>query len=145
MGKTGKWLKNFLVGPKKADKEKLSVPTDTTTPATPKEKKRWSFRRSSVTTQNAPAKGLTFQEESNSAGDGGNALLSASELESEQKKHALAVAAATAAAADAAVAAAQAAVAVMRLTAATGSRINRFEDESAVKIQSAFRSYLVWK
>lgn len=66
--------------------------------------------------------------------------------DTEQNKHAIAVAAATAAAADAAVAAAQAAVAVVRLTSQGcgaavfgGSR----EKLAAVKIQSAFRGFLV--
>ncbi|KAK4493091.1 hypothetical protein RD792_018067 [Penstemon davidsonii] len=51
MGKTGKWLRNFLTG-KKDHKEKdqskinpISIPQ----PTTPKEKRRWSFRRSSTT------------------------------------------------------------------------------------------------
>ncbi|KAL3812573.1 hypothetical protein ACJIZ3_013841 [Penstemon smallii] len=51
MGKTGKWLRNLLTG-KKDHKEKeqsknhpISIPQ----PTTPKEKRRWSFRRSSTT------------------------------------------------------------------------------------------------
>ncbi|KAK1422492.1 hypothetical protein QVD17_25637 [Tagetes erecta] len=58
----------------------------------------------------------------------------------EQTKHAIAVAAATAATADAAVAAAHAAVAVVRLTL-SGCKQN----SAAVKIQTAFRSYLAKK
>lgn len=59
------------------------------------------------------------------------------EEESERSKHAIAVAAATAAAAEAAVAAAQAAVRVVRLTS------RGREKWAAVRIQSAFRGYLV--
>jgi len=57
--------------------------------------------------------------------------------EEEQNKRAIAVAAAAAAAADAAVAAAQAAVAAVRLTSSCK------EKWAVVKIQSAFRGYLV--
>ena len=63
------------------------------------------------------------------------------EIREEQNKRAVAVAAATAAAANAAVAAAQAAVAAVRLT---GKRCGSCKEKrAAVKIQSAFRGYLV--
>ena len=71
----------------------------------PKEKRRWSFRRSVKDQTAEPAISIVEPRPSY--------LL---ETESEQSKHAIAVAAATAAAADAAVAAAQAAAAVVRLT-----------------------------
>ncbi|KAJ6294635.1 hypothetical protein OIU76_022675 [Salix suchowensis] len=68
----------------------------------------------------------------------------------DANKHAIAVAAATAAVAEAALAAAQAAAEVVRLTGGGGGgNVNggshrRFAEEvSAVKIQSAFRGYLV--
>lgn len=64
-----------------------------------------------------------------------------SEAESEQRRQAMVVAVATAAAAEAAVAAAQAAAAVVRLTA--GSNRQKAEELAAIRIQSAFRGYLV--
>ncbi|KAL6009969.1 hypothetical protein ACLOJK_000400 [Asimina triloba] len=71
-----------------------------------------------------------------------------SEVEEEQTKHALAVAVATAAAAEAAVAAAQAAAEVVRLTTNPRSSHRSDKDKkcrelAAIKIQSAFRGYLV--
>lgn len=70
-----------------------------------------------------------------------------SESEKEQNKHAIAVAAATAAAADAAVAAAQAAVAVVRLTSnGRGTLLKAGRERwAALKIQTAFRGFLVRK
>ena len=69
--------------------------------------------------------------------------------EEEQNKHAIAVAVATAAAAEAAVAAAQAAAEVVRLTGGGAGARGSFyggwsrEDQAALKIQAAFRGYLV--
>ncbi|KAF7151684.1 hypothetical protein RHSIM_Rhsim02G0028400 [Rhododendron simsii] len=164
MGKTSKWIRSFLTGKKERDqKDKKSINnpnsviTDnpattpiTIPPSTPREKRRWSFRRSSAT--NCP-KDLSCAEAAAvpatpppppppSAGVGA-AGASAVELENEQKRHALAMAAVTAAAADAAVAAAQAAAAVIRLTSVAAGRATAVEEAAAVKIQSVFRSYLV--
>ena len=63
----------------------------------------------------------------------------------DPNEHAIAVAAATAAVAEAALAAAKAAAEVVRLTNNAGyvSRRWSLEDFAAVKIQSAFRGYLV--
>jgi IQ calmodulin-binding motif len=61
----------------------------------------------------------------------------------EQNKRAIAVAAATAAVAEAAVAAAHAAAAVVRLTSSGRCVPTRWEEIAAIKIQSAFRGYLV--
>lgn len=47
MGKTGRWLRNILTG-KKEKKAKEREKEQPPTPTTPKEKRRWSFRRSSA-------------------------------------------------------------------------------------------------
>lgn len=65
------------------------------------------------------------------------------EAENEQNKHAYSVALATAAAAEAAVAAAQAAAEVVRLTAVARYPGKSKEEIAAIKIQTAFRGYLV--
>ncbi|XP_051125613.1 protein IQ-DOMAIN 19-like [Andrographis paniculata] len=145
MGKTSRWIRNFLTGTTKKDSNKdkdrsekdhfkdvrvavqtlnsaadarPATPVALPQPTTPKEKRRWSFRRSSATA--------------------GNNSDDQHFTEGESKKHAMAVAAATAAAADAAAAAAKAAAAVAQLTAAA-------EAAAAVKIQSVFRAYLARK
>ncbi|CAL1396589.1 unnamed protein product [Linum trigynum] len=157
MGKTGKWLKNFLTGKKEKEgdnnnnREKdsgvissqdstASVENPAATPishppTTPKEKRRWSFRRSSATAMANPV-------EPPSVPAAPATLPARLGSENEQKKHAMAMVAATAAAADAAVAAAQAAAAVIRLTA---ERKRAIEEAAAVMIQSVFRSYLATK
>lgn len=143
MGKTGKWIRNFLTGKKDKERERHTkinhqipsyndnrptTPISIPQPTTPREKRRWSFRRSSA------------KPEPNSV-DNAMDL----HMENDTKKHALAVAAATAAAADAAVAAAKAAAAVIQITAAaSGKEASAFEEAAAVKIQSVFRAYLVW-
>lgn len=148
MGKATRWLKNLLGGGKKEAKENPS-PHYTT------EKKRWSFAKStrdSDSTSSVPVGPTTKPP----AMDNSAWLRSLyNETEREQSKHAIAVAAATAAAADAAVAAAQAAVAVVRLTSqGHGSRVfgpggggalpgGSRERIAAVKIQTAFRGFLV--
>ncbi|KAJ0092304.1 hypothetical protein Patl1_25304 [Pistacia atlantica] len=154
MGKTGKWLKSFLTGKKDREKEKFTCSNQNTPaaienpatptpilPTTPKEKRRWSFRRSSATA--ATPKDLNSAEQI--APTTPPPMQAIIDKEDEQKKHAMAVAAATAAAADAAVAAAQAAAAVIRLTAAANGRASAIEEASALKIQSFFRAYLARK
>ncbi|OVA03478.1 IQ motif [Macleaya cordata] len=158
MGKTGKWLKSFLTGKKEKEKggiNRLSpTPTENpttpiaTTPNTPKEKKRWSFRRSAAAATTGGSTMGTPTKDTNS----GEAIPITQPIaqatvgsENEQKKHDMAMAAATAAAADAAVAAAQAAAAVIRLTAAAKERSSDTEEAAAIKIQSVFRSFLARK
>ena len=72
---------------------------------------------------------------------------SLSEAREEQRKQALNVAKATAVAAEAAVAAAQAAAEVVRLTAMSRPSLRQQEREiqslAAIKIQTAFRGYIV--
>lgn len=113
-----------------------------------KSKKRWSFIKSS--------KEKSSQTASRSVCELNQAEFSASPFLSygdslNANKHAIAVAAATAAVAEAALAAAHAAAEVVRLTngagvggCGPGSSQRRWpEDIAAVKIQSAFRGYLV--
>jgi hypothetical protein len=73
--------------------------------------------------------------------------IKAIETESEQNKHAYSVALASAVAAEAAAVAAQAAAEVVRLTAVptgtTKTHVGSKEELAAVKIQTAFRGYLV--
>ncbi|KAA8527639.1 hypothetical protein F0562_034966 [Nyssa sinensis] len=149
MGKTSKWIRNFLTGKKEREKNISKQSTSNGTenpstsisipPTTPKEKRRWSFRRSSAM--------ATAQKDLNSGDTIATtppAVQTVLESGNEQKQHAMAVAAATAAAVDAAAAAAQAAAAVIRLTATAG-RASAVEEDAAIKIQSVFRSYLARK
>ncbi|KAG7018735.1 Protein IQ-DOMAIN 14 [Cucurbita argyrosperma subsp. argyrosperma] len=142
MGKAGKWLKNFLSG-KKFDKEHYQIANhvsvvssgNSTIPvSSPKEKKRWSFRRPS------PAKEVNTPG-SNVAVAVNPSVNTTFDMEKEQEKHAMAMAAAT----EAAVAAAQAAAVVIRLTVASNGKDSRIEEAAAIKIQSVFRSYLARK
>ncbi|CAN8232088.1 unnamed protein product [Cochlearia groenlandica] len=53
MGRTSKWIRSFLTGKKERSKEKIQQSEyggfTSTFPSTPKEKRRWSFRRPSAT------------------------------------------------------------------------------------------------
>lgn len=69
--------------------------------------------------------------------------MKSTEAEDEQNKHAYSVAIASAVAAEAAVAAAQAAVEVVRLTTVPHYSGKSEEEIAAIKIQTAFRGYLV--
>lgn len=77
------------------------------------------------------------------AADGLAGELKLTEAEDEQNRHAYSVALATAVAAEAAVAAAQAAAEVVRLTTVSRNLGKTKEEIAAIKIQTAFRGYLV--
>ncbi|WCJ36610.1 IQ-domain 23 [Euphorbia peplus] len=101
-----------------------------------KQKKRWSFTRSSNST---PSQSQSIKRDAKSGTYDDDHL--------DSNKHAIAVAAATAAVAEAALAAAQAAAEVVRLTgggrsAAAGNRRRWMVEFAAVRIQAAFRGYL---
>ena len=162
MGKGARWLRNLLGGGGgggKKDKEQEREqrrPSAATAPPPNGDRKRWSFCKSSRDPSSSEA-------EPSSAASGNAAIVRAAEAawlkslyrdtEREQSKHAIAVAAATAAAADAAVAAAHAAVEVVRLTSQGPASSTPFSGAfaeprgrttvSAVKIQTAFRGFLV--
>lgn len=114
-------------------------PPDSAGDPNKKKNKRWSFAKSSHNDHSRP---YTTPSQPNAFGP------SSSYTEPlDANKHAIAVAAATAAVAEAALAAAHAAAEVVRLTSGgtTHANANRrwMEEAAAVKIQSAFRGYLV--
>ncbi|KAK9725501.1 hypothetical protein RND81_05G148500 [Saponaria officinalis] len=143
MGKTAKWFKNLLSGkkdkPQKDEKtatnngsnpkhsEQHPNPTTPITvprPTTPKEKKRWSFRRSSAT--------AVGPKDPNSAEVANTAALPESEQTSTQEKRALDVVDVTT-------------DVVVQQTGFTDAGICEIEEAAAVRIQSVFRSYLARK
>ncbi|TKY53759.1 IQ-DOMAIN 1 [Spatholobus suberectus] len=138
MGRTGKWLRNLLTGKRDREKEKEKCATNLcllngttenpTTPistTTPKEKRRWSFRRSSASRElNLAESGVTASV----------TVQTATDSENDQRKHAMVAVAA--AAPDA----------VICLTPdSNGSSTRSVEEAAAIKIQSVFRSYLARK
>ena len=115
MGKTSKWIRNFLTGKKERTKEKINQSEcgfTSTTPGTPKEKRRWSFRRSSATAP--PTCASTLKDSSPPPQPPPPPQPFVVDSEDEQSKN---------------VSAPEIAVAV--------------EDFAAVKIQACFRSHLV--
>lgn len=125
MGKAAKWFRSLL-GSKK------SPPP----PSASEKKSKWAFSKSAGVND--------FNNEDPLDSPYSDGL--------DASKHAIAVAAATAAVAEAAVAAAQAAAEVVRLTSSSGSGRNvvppydggdRRRVVAVVRIQSAFRAYLV--
>ncbi|KAF6177023.1 hypothetical protein GIB67_040921 [Kingdonia uniflora] len=146
MGKTGKWLRNFLAGKKDKDKDKRginqfsSVPAENPTtpiansPNTPKEKRRWSFRRSAT---NGAA-----NKDSNSMDlipvTPPPTIQAISESETEQKKYVMATRVEVATAADEST--------MIPLTSSdTWQTSASKQDAAAIKIQSVFRSFLARK
>ncbi|KAJ6837812.1 uncharacterized protein M6B38_323050 [Iris pallida] len=144
MGRTTRWLKNFLVGGGKKENRASEENGFSSGGEERREKKRWSFkygRDAAEANSNQPP-----VPEDNAAWF--HTIYCGSEK--QQNKHAIAVAAAPAAAADATVAAAQAAVAVVRLTRNGRSSVTVLcggvqERLAAVKIQTIFRGYLAKK
>jgi hypothetical protein len=111
-----------------------------------KEKKRWGFGKSFR--EKAPASRPPTPPAQRPSATPRRAYAPAPpehEGDDEQSKRAIAVAAATAAVAEAAVAAAQAAAAVVRLTSSgrCAPAAAKREEWAAVRIQAAFRGYLV--
>lgn len=143
MGKASKWFRAIL-GLRKSNSTHSS-----------KDKRLWgfgkSYREKDCNSNTTSAKHNSFyaHELPVTVSD---ATLSAESHDAD--KHAIAVAAATAAVAEAAVAAAQAAAAVVKLTSNSGRCANLSsayvgscggvrDEVAAIKIQSAFRGYLV--
>ncbi|CAN1253665.1 Protein IQ-DOMAIN 22 [Linum perenne] len=166
MGKASRWFRSVL-GLKKSDQPFPSSSQSTTTPARPKDKRRWSFVKSyrdkDHHCRDCSASSSSFINavpEKNQDDDDLRV-----DIEEEQRENpnqrAIAVAAATAAVAEAAVAAAHAAAEVVRMTSSGRSAGNGSvfgssssaayvsgslglrEDFAALKIQAAFRGYLV--
>ncbi|KAI5070991.1 hypothetical protein GOP47_0013242 [Adiantum capillus-veneris] len=144
MGKKGNWLsavkKAFrsCTSEQRSQSEPLKSTSKKEETKHVKEKRRWSFGKSSrVDSANQQGKSEVLPEK--------NWI----QVEQKQNRHARAIAAATAAAAEAAVAAAHAAAEVVRLTGnMQAGRPSSYdssicsEDWAAVKIQTAFRGYL---
>ncbi|KAK3011788.1 hypothetical protein RJ639_011776 [Escallonia herrerae] len=139
MGKASKWIRNFLTGKKEEKaKKKDGGFTDESlaiVPATPREKRRWSFGRS-ARTENAAG---VFHKSTRSFDSIVTAqlLAQASLAYENQQKNAMAMAVAVAA-----VEATKAAVTTRR---APPRKHGPVEHAAATKIQAFFRSYLARK
>ncbi|RLN41919.1 protein IQ-DOMAIN 14-like [Panicum miliaceum] len=159
MGKAGRWIKSILAGRKDGGGKK-SLPQQQDGDATPlpvasspREKKRWSFRRPATEQQQQQGRKPAAAPSPLSSMDPPGVSVSGREPDGlGQGEHAVAVAVAAAAAADAAVmAAAEAAAAVARLAAAEAEEegdvlaICAVEEASAARIQATFRGYLARK
>jgi propanediol dehydratase large subunit len=131
MGKAGRWLRSILAGRKDKALQQYqqqqgdATPLPATAASSPREKKRWSFRRPAPTQQG---------KVSNAAPSPLSSSLEPSARELDQSEHA--------------VAAAEAAAAVALLTtAAEESHLSvsccSVEEAAAARIQATFRGYLV--
>ena len=121
-------------------------PSEGSAPKPAKDKKTWNFVKQSTRYKSTTLSSLNNFDPSTSSAPFSDSL--------DANKHAIAVAAATAAVAEAALAAAHAAAEVVRLTSGNGPpagrpapayhpRLAAENTAAAVKIQSAFRGYLV--
>jgi len=143
---------NFLMGFLRrlfgAKKHHNPPPSDGSAPKPAKDKKTWNFVK-----QSTRYKSTTLPSHNNNNFDPSTSSAPFSDS-LDANKHAIAVAAATAAVAEAALAAAHAAAEVVRLTSGNGPaagrpatashrRLAAEDTAAAVKIQSAFRGYLV--
>ncbi|WJX17146.1 Protein of unknown function (DUF4005) [Trifolium repens] len=128
MGKTSKWLRNLLKGKKDKEKDKEICGNGTENPTTPistipKEKRRWSFRRSSASKEvNVAESSVTSSMTAQTIKDSQN----------YQRKHVMDVAAADG-------------VIFLNSAGFNGGTRKSVEEASAIKIQSVFRSYLARK
>ncbi|XP_071737186.1 protein IQ-DOMAIN 19-like [Rutidosis leptorrhynchoides] len=131
MGKTSKWLKNLLTGNKHKTTTQPPIPTQDTSPSpiathstTPKERRRWSFRRSSAT--------ATANSKENTST---RPPLSIQQEKLDVQNHDTPI-----------VTPLVAATTMMPLTTTIVTmRIDIQEDLAAIKIQSVFRSHLARK
>ncbi|GAB2220081.1 hypothetical protein Droror1_Dr00007724 [Drosera rotundifolia] len=142
MGKAGKWIRNLLIGKKEkntTNNQADSVVGDhPTTPvvissSAPKEKSRWSFRRSSAAAKEAPKELSTTD-----AGIAGREVVDVVEPEADPKQQGLNTS-------SVAMAAEQAAGDVQLDGVNVDGKENPIENAAATKIQSVFRSYLARK
>lgn len=118
-----------------------------------KEKRRWSFSSRSSSKQTTPSQSQSQSQSQPQSLPQATKPDASYEANLDANKHAIAVAAATAAVAEAALAAAHAAAEVVRLTstggrgggvaAPPGAHVRWQHELAAVRIQSAFRGYLV--
>ncbi|XP_062205684.1 protein IQ-DOMAIN 19-like [Phragmites australis] len=143
MGKAGRWLKSILAGKKDGGRGREKVllqqqQQGDATPlpaASPREKKRWSFRRPAPAQQGKATAPSPLSLETPGSGLAGLSV-SGRDLELEQSEHAVPVVVAAAAAA------------VTRLTAAEERDVLAsylVEEAAAARIQATFRGYLARK
>nr|CAB3494668.1 unnamed protein product [Digitaria exilis] len=146
MGKAGRWLKSIITGGRKdagngGGKKALPLPGDATplpassTGSSPRDKKRWSFRRPASAQQGRPAAAAPSPLSLDPTGVAGMSV-SGRDLDGlAQSEHAVAVA----------VAADAAAMAVMEEEDGEVSAIFLVEEAAAARIQATFRGYLARK
>lgn len=135
MGKKGNWfsaVKNALSPQSKKSKSKKKSPAENKSSEAVTSNEQVTVTNTSPPTPPALPPAIAVESKPNEIDDVDG-----------QNKHAYSVAIATAAAAEAAVAAAQAAAEVVRLTTVPRFVGKSKEEIAAIKIQTAFRGYLV--